>query len=465
MNPKQPSSPDRRQIWRTPLVILLQAAGVFLFVLVFAWLLVQLAAWRAEAVSIDAPTTGGTVWWQQLDSDDKSRRPLTVRESSTVASFAKSELDVPAIPIEPIAQLSKWTPVSYQHSPEPSTAERDPTSSEYLVGVYYFSGWWREQPNKWTIQGRDWRKNWPGRVPTLGEYNEQQTMDDEILAAASHGIDFFQILWYPANGSTPEAWNAAPLNAGLKQFRESPHRQHLKFTIEFVNHPPFDLTDQSSWEAACRVWCGMMKDPQYLRVEGRPVFKIHGLHHFLKQNDGDLLRVKQRVQTLRKIARDVGLPNPLISSGVMAQDAEHLGQLAEPFDFLTTYMDMPQLPQQTEPYSYDVLLQYAQDAWGRYAVKGPKPYVPYLPAGWDPRPWKDPRASYEMPTREQWRQALRAIKGALDRYPQLRIPGSGDRDHKMLLIYAWNEFGEGGIVAPTHGEGAMKLEEIRAIFQ
>jgi hypothetical protein len=34
----------------------------------------------------------------------------------------------------------------------------------------------------------------------------------------------------------------------------------------------------------------------------------------------------------------------------------------------------------------------------------------------------------------------------------------------MLLIYAWNEFGEGGIVAPTRGEGMMKLQAIRLVF-
>ncbi len=34
----------------------------------------------------------------------------------------------------------------------------------------------------------------------------------------------------------------------------------------------------------------------------------------------------------------------------------------------------------------------------------------------------------------------------------------------MLLIYAWNEFAEGGIVAPTVGEGDTKLRGIREVF-
>ena len=34
----------------------------------------------------------------------------------------------------------------------------------------------------------------------------------------------------------------------------------------------------------------------------------------------------------------------------------------------------------------------------------------------------------------------------------------------MLIMHAWNEFGEGGIVAPTRDEKAMKLEAVREVF-
>jgi hypothetical protein len=33
-----------------------------------------------------------------------------------------------------------------------------------------------------------------------------------------------------------------------------------------------------------------------------------------------------------------------------------------------------------------------------------------------------------------------------------------------FTIYAWNEFGEGGIVAPTQGDQYMKLEGIKTVF-
>lgn len=335
-------------------------------------------------------------------------------------------------------------------------------ADDYLVGVYYFAGWWRDQPNKYVIADHDWREDYPGRIPVLGQYNEQKTIDREIIAASSHGVDFFQILWYP---------NGGPLNEGLRTFMASPNSGRMKFTIEYVNHPPFDLPTDEAWQAACREWCAAMKHPSYLRVGGRPVFKVHGAHFFLQQNGNDVTRAVARLDVLRRIAKENGLPKPLISGGV-GPGAE-TGPVVAPYDFVTTYMAVPPLPQKEELYPYETLLKLAEDGWISHAEKGEKPYVPYVPSGWDPRPWKDPRPSFAMPTRVQWKDALMRVKAALDEHPNLGIPikggpatGSPERRdrQKTILIYAWNEFGEGGIVAPTRGEWTMKLDMIREVF-
>jgi len=126
-------------------------------------------------------------------------------------------------------------------------------------------------------------------------------------------------------------------------------------------------------------------------------------------------------------------------------------------------MDMPNLPQRPEPYPYELLIKHAEEGRLRYAEHSTKPYVPYVPSGWDPRPWKDPRPSFAFPTRDEWTQALTRAKAALDQHSKLEIPANGGRK-KMLLIYAWNEFGEGGIVAPTGAEKEMKLEAIASVF-
>ena len=58
---------------------------------------------------------------------------------------------------------------------------------------------------------------------------------------------------------------------------------------------------------------------------------------------------------------------------------------------------------------------------------------------------------------------LKRVRAALELHPKLGIPTDGGRE-KMLLMYRWNEFGEGGIMAPTRGEKAMQLEAVREVF-
>ena len=330
--------------------------------------------------------------------------------------------------------------------------------SDCLVGVYYFAGWWREQPNKWTIGGKDWRPDYPGRVPLLGEYNDQETMDGEIAAAAKYGVDFFQILWYPVDPQKPPEPQAARLNDGLRTFLASPNARLIKFTIEAVNHAPFSIPTDEGWEDACREWVAAMKHAGYLRVGGRPVFKMHTISGFYEQCGRDQSLVERRLRTLRRMARAAGVGNPLIGGGVYGGGADPSS--AAPYDFLSSYMELPNLPNREKPYPYETLIAHAESLWRSYAKATDKPYVPYVPAGWDPRPWKDPRCSFNLPTRGEWVDALARAGKALGADPKLGLPG-----RKALLIHAWNEFGEGGIVAPTKGDGYMKLEGIRAAFR
>ncbi|MHB0999065.1 MAG: glycoside hydrolase family 71/99 protein [Armatimonadota bacterium] len=331
---------------------------------------------------------------------------------------------------------------------------------EYLVGVYYFSGWWRSVPNKYITAGRDWRLDYPERVALLGEYNEQETMDREIIAASEHGVDYFQILWYPPceqDKSYPE------LNAGVHQFMASPNSGMMRFTVEYVNHPPFAIMDESNWESTCEEWCGWMDHPAYLRVGGKPVFKIHGLSLFLGQCGGDFDLAADRISRFRQIASGQGIHDLLISAGIVIGEQPD-SRITDLFDFITTYMDMPNLEQNETPYPYENLIAHAENGWVQYAHDLDVPYVPYLPAGWDPRPWRDPRPSFDFPDRSEWKDALERVKAVLDTEHHLGIPLPDNRRQKTMLIYAWNEFGEGGIVAPVQGDRYMKLEVIKEVF-
>jgi hypothetical protein len=173
---------------------------------------------------------------------------------------------------------------------------------------------------------------------------------------------------------------------------------------------------------------------------------------------------------LRGAVRAAGLGEMVIGSGVMsrtriAPDAV----VAQVFDFTATYMSVPEAEVCDAEHPFAALAAEARAARTLHAAD-PIPWVPYLAAGWNPRPWTHPGADpnhrrfFAFPTRDAWTAELRAVRDDLAKGARLGIPRRDGSLQPAFTIYAWNEFGEGGIVAPTLGEGAMKLEAIREVF-
>lgn len=345
-----------------------------------------------------------------------------------------------------------------------------------LVGVNYFAGWWSELPNKWHGHGwradePDWRPTHPDRDPLAGPYNVQAAVDREIVMAAEHAVDFFAILWYyPVPGAVPHEANAQRLNRGLDCFVRSPEAHRLGFIIEYCNHDLFAATTDQQWRACIDTWLAAWRHPSALQVGKRRVFKIHDAAGFYRQNGSDLGRAEARLRQLREAARQAGLGELLIGGGIMSRSAiAPKSTVARLFDFTSTYMSIPPTDICDEDQPYRLLADEAREARARHA-SDPIPWVPYLAAGWNPRPWTHAKADpnhrrfFTFPTRSEWTAELKSIRDDFEKYPQLGLPLPGGGRQRVFTIYAWNEYGEGGIVAPTRGDGAMKLEAIREVF-
>jgi len=350
------------------------------------------------------------------------------------------------------------------------------TDDEHLVVVNYFAGWWEELPNKWHGQGwqadaPDWRPKFPDRVPLLGEYNTQATMDREIAAAASHGVDAFAILYYFPRAGSPQAKHAPMLNRGLETFVNSRNSGMMRFFIEYCNAPDFSATNEEEWRACVETWVAAMKHPSYLRVDGRLVFKVHGVTQFLVTHNRDLALCRERLDALRNAVRRAGLGEMIIGVGLSGEtpSLEAGWPPVKIFDFTGTYMYVPKLEEREEVYAYSRLAEQARTTLNN-RVSDPLPWMPHLAAGWNPRPWTYPTAPahyrrfFEFPTHEEFTSELQAMRDALSKHPSLGVPKTDGTRQKIFTIYAWNEFGEGGFVAPTKGRGSMMLECIRDVF-
>jgi len=235
----------------------------------------------------------------------------------------------------------------------------------------------------------------------------------------------------------------------------------MKFFIEFCNHPPFEVSTETQWDDCLTRWTEAFQHPSYLTVDKRLVFKIHGAGYFFEQNGGDITRCQKMLDSLRKKAREVSGCEMIIGAGVGATDRIHNDHpIAKIFDFTCTYMDVPIHRRVEEDYPYEYLADLARSARYVHCQDG-KAYMPYLAGGWNPKPWSDSRANYQFPTSEQWALELKRMKEDLLALPNLGLPRRDGTIQPAFSCYAWNEFGEGGIIAPTQGDGYMKLEEIR----
>ena len=117
-------------------------------------------------------------------------------------------------------------------------------------------------------------------------------------------------------------------------------------------------------------------------------------------------------------------------------------------------------------FPYEECARYQAAARGNH-TNDTVPYVASVIAGFDPRPWEEHAPSFAAPTAAEWEAALRQAKAAVERpgsnfgFPDARAPGGVVPG---FTIYAWNEYGEGGITAPTRRDGFMKLQTIAKVF-
>lgn len=326
------------------------------------------------------------------------------------------------------------------------------------IGVYYFPGWHSKssywQDLKGGADSRSPNLAWPEREPLLGFYAEEdiKVAEQHIEWASQYGVTFFAYDWYWSG-------NATYLNHAIDNFLRASNNKKLKFSLLWANHSevPKNLKE---FDGMVDYWVGhYFHHTQFYKIDGKPVV-------FVFSNEQLSAQAKKIGQTTRMLfdranerVRSAGLPglyfvtttntlpsdvleDELISNGYSAYTgwnyviSKDKAREADYLSMVDTYLDFYKFAQKT---------------------RGRLPYMVPVSPGWDSRPWGGPNpiVRYDS-TPQKFQQMLVGARKLLDS----KQPGS----EKILMIEAWNEFGEGAYIEPTKKWKFQYLERIQSIF-
>ncbi|MCE6991180.1 glycoside hydrolase family 99-like domain-containing protein [Dyadobacter sp. CY323] len=324
------------------------------------------------------------------------------------------------------------------------------------IGAYYFDGW---SGTTFHIT-KDLEANYPDREPVWGWVTSTQNIvDEQIALAADAGLSFFSFCWYHRNGKTVEE---LPENRAISFYKSSKNVKKLEYCLLVANHGGFDVGPEN-WDKLTKIWLEEFKNPQYLKVDKKPLLIFFESASLLK-NFGSGLAVSEAFEKLRKSAREAGLAGATIA--VCAGSADGIAKAEEAgADVITGYnYHSVGFIGKDQAIPIDTLQAAEQRLWTKLGSSVKKPYIPVSTMGWDPRPWSNDKNKYqERPyfTGFSAKSAEASVRGLIN---WMNANPNRMTAERIGLLYAWNENGEGAWLTPGK-TGLNPLDGLKAAFK
>ena len=266
----------------------------------------------------------------------------------------------------------------------------------------------------------------------------QETADREIHFAASAGLDYWAFVLYP---------EATEMSRALRRYLDSELRDQLNFCVILHNNIGVGVAD---WPKEQNRVISLLKEPGYQKTtNGRPLVYLFSAN-------------ADRFQELREAIVAEGL-NPYYVYLGWDPVEDYRREKSKGFDAVSAYADGPQVD------TFAELTRHVENKWQRAAEAGIR-YIPLVTTGWDKQPRKENPVSWEL-DHDYHRQAgfpsqakPPEIAEHLARALQFVDANPAVCEARAILIYAWNEYDEGGWLSPTWQEnGEPETSRLRAI--
>lgn len=312
---------------------------------------------------------------------------------------------------------------------------------------------------------------WAFRAPFYARHDEhgklrldgdkEHVLHAEVAYARAIGIDYFIFGFYPDTGSWGrEASKFLKLDRALQSYLRLPDRMGVKFALSLNQlFPTTDVEDISASLAS------FVAHPDYMRTPSGtvPVFVFaQGADALdLAKYFGSQDKARQAFQDMRRITRErTGREITLIIlSTQLALAKEAAARYG--IDMVSAYTaaapgkDAVEIP-------FNACMRHAETMWDE-ARRNAIPYAPNITLGWDNRPRTPVGVDETIKGQGPWcasaspkelQEYFRNAEASLARQ-------SPPPPLKSIVVYAWNEFSEGGWMAPNQGESGQKMLALR----
>jgi hypothetical protein len=281
----------------------------------------------------------------------------------------------------------------------------------------------------------------------LAFQSDAGTMAREINEAVRAKINYWAFLLYDRNGSDRD------MMAGYDLFQANPDKNRINWAM-IRQFNDWGTTGNYATQVAQAVQQVIQVNYQKV-LTNRPLVYIYGDEATIAAYFTTNANFKTALDAFRAQAQAAGTGNPYIV--VLAGPAATSSSLATALgcDAISNYIS--NLP--STPTDYVTMTATVESFWNSLRTAGPK-MVPIAMTGWQRAPRIDKPVKWQLSTQRPYFGRARVfgegtaaeiaahIKAAAD----YTVTYSADCDSSAVLVYAWNEFDEGGWLCPTLGD-------------
>ncbi len=298
--------------------------------------------------------------------------------------------------------------------------------------------------------------------------NDPKVMEKWIDAATSHGVNTFIFDWYWFDDGP---FLESSLNDG---FLKAKNNEKMKFYVMWANHNvrrnywnvhKFKDDNSLLWDGAvdlknfkiivARVIEQYFRKSNYYKIDGKPVFSLFSIDNFIR-GLGGIDQARQAIDYFRVETKKAGFPGLHVQTVVFDTPNE---KLLSKIDALTsnsvTYYNWGG-PHPTDYIQWGVEAMGRRDQWDKALSI---PFFPNASIGWDDSPrFPHQRKEYIVhlnKSPEAFSSFFRKAKDYTDDHPE---------QAKLITIFSWNEWIEGGYLLPDVKYGFSHLEAVRKVI-